>query len=64
MLTCGAKSTRTIGGIQASFYTLDPNRRNCADIKKCSQSKCFGCINEPLIDIALDHVVPDELHLL
>ena len=47
-----------------NFYTLDPNRITLAGIKKCSQSKCFGCINEPLIDIAFDHVVPDELHLL
>ena len=47
-----------------TFYNLDPNRRTLADIKQCSRSKCFGYINEPLIDIALDHIVPDELHLL
>ena len=30
---------------------------------KCSKSN-FGCINPPLINICLDHVVADELHLL
>lgn len=24
----------------------------------------YGCINMPLIDIELDHVIPDELHML
>ena len=48
-----------------NFYTVDPNfKRTLADIKDCSELKCFSCINQPLIDIALDHVVPDELHLL
>jgi len=24
----------------------------------------YGCINMPLVDIELDHVIPDELHML
>jgi hypothetical protein len=48
------------------FYNTAPLKRTLENIKK--QCKCnksnFGCINPPLINISLDHVVADELHLL
>ncbi len=46
-----------------NFYSRGSKQRTLEDIKACLQSKSFSCINEPLIDIPLDHVVPDELHL-
>ena len=49
------------------YYNEAPNCRTLEVIKKLFQSKSannLGCINRPLLDIALDHVVPDELHLL
>lgn len=48
-----------------TFYSEDPQRRTLDEIKKNSKSKDnYGCIYQPLIDIELDDVVPDELHLL
>lgn len=48
------------------FYKTAPLKRTLETIKK--QCKCnksnFGCSNPPLINISLDHVVADELHLL
>ena len=45
--------------------------RSLESLKKCAQlppsappSKRLGSIHEPLIDIELDHVILDELHLL
>ena len=35
--------------------------RTCADLKG---DGTFGSINKPLIELELDHVVPDELHLM
>ena len=48
------------------YYNETPKCRTLENIKKLYQSKSnnLGCINKPLLDIALDHVVPDELHLL
>lgn len=48
------------------YYNEAPKCRTLENIKKLYQSKSnnLGCINKPLLDIALDHVVPDELHLL
>ena len=30
----------------------------------CHSKDNFGCVNEPLINIPLTNVIPDELHLL
>ena len=48
-----------------NYYNEGTQQRNLADLKKLCQTKGekFGCIYPPLIDIELDHVVPDELHL-
>ena len=48
------------------FYNEEPNKRTLEKVKRFLQSKSdnFGCIKKPLLDIPLDHVVPDELHLL
>ncbi|CAB3977587.1 Hypothetical predicted protein [Paramuricea clavata] len=48
------------------FYNTAPLKRTLENIKK--QCKCnksnFRCINPPLVNISLDHVVADELYLL
>ena len=48
------------------FYNTEPLRRTQDKIKKqchCKSSN-YGCINPPLINIDIDHIVADELHLL
>ncbi|CAB3986755.1 NACHT, LRR and PYD domains-containing 12 [Paramuricea clavata] len=49
-----------------NYYYDGPKCRTLEDILKHFQCKSgnLGCINKPLLDIDLDHVVPDELHLL
>jgi hypothetical protein len=48
------------------FYNSEPLKRTLGKMHK--QSKCkscnHGCIFPPLINIELDHVMADELHLL
>ena len=41
-------------------------REPLEEIKNLCQKKCgnFGCIHFSLINIDLDHVVPDELYLI
>ena len=48
------------------FYNTEPLKRTLENIKKQCQCKSsnYGCINPPLINIDLDHVLADELHLL
>ena len=42
--------------------------RSLAGIKTCAKKKApeesLGCIQQPLFEIELDHIVADELHLL
>ncbi|KAK3082818.1 hypothetical protein FSP39_006271 [Pinctada imbricata] len=48
-----------------NFYASDKNKRTVEEMKRMSQSKSkFGCVRPPLLDIDLDHVVIDELHLM
>ncbi|CAB4016317.1 Hypothetical predicted protein [Paramuricea clavata] len=48
------------------FYNTGPLKRTLENIKKQCQCKSsnYGCINPALINIDLDHVLADELHLL
>lgn len=46
-------------------YIEEPMTRTLEEIKRiCSSEDNFGCIHEPLLNIPLTHVIPDELHLL
>ena len=69
MHVCGVKSTSSSDGILARicfFYNTEPLKRTLENIKKQCQCKSsnYGCINPALINIDLDHVLADELHLL
>ena len=53
------------------YIQTDHKDRTLETLKKCSQyppsaatDKRLGSIESPLLDIEIDHVVPDELHLL
>lgn len=51
-----------------TYYECSPQRRMLEDLKKCCHlkrgNKNFCCINPPLLNIPLDHIILDELHLL
>ncbi|XP_028418693.1 uncharacterized protein LOC114544180 [Dendronephthya gigantea] len=46
------------------FYNTGSVKRTLLEIKDFQTSKKCCCINPPLLDIELDHVILDELHLL
>ena len=41
-----------------------PKKRTLASIKRNARTQSLGCKNAPLLELELDHIVPDELHLL
>lgn len=50
-----------------TLYDSSPQKRTIEDLRKCchlKKGKNFCCINPPLLDIPLDHIILDELHLL
>ena len=47
------------------YYNSPPMQRNIAELKQMAKKKTGNfCKFEPLLNIDLDHVVLDELHLL
>lgn len=46
------------------FYHEVGNKRTLQDIKSCAAKKQLSCEHAPLLDIPLDNVVLDELHLM
>ena len=65
----GARSIRMIDGkwINISMISiLNPLARTLQEVKEMSKKSKdnYGCCREPLLNIELDHVVVDELHLL
>ena len=49
-------------------YESSPQKRTLEDLKRCCRlkrgNKNFSCFNPPLLNIPLDHIILDELHLL
>ena len=49
------------------YYDEDPMRRTLEEIKQCaskSKGENYCCVHQPLINIPLDHIILDELHLM
>lgn len=47
-----------------NYYNEEPFKRTLDGIKTNHDSKTHGCIHPPLLNIPLNHVIADELHLL
>lgn len=50
-----------------SFYESKDMKRTLEDLQTLSskpKTSNYGCVHPPLIKIELDHIIPDELHLL
>ena len=45
-------------------YNKPPMSLPLEDVKKCAKTGEFCCVNSPLLNIPLDHIILDELHLL
>ena len=46
------------------YYCQPPMCRTLSDIKKCASKQELSCVHQPLVDIPLENVVLDELHLM
>ena len=49
------------------YYDEDPMRRTLEEIKQFaskSKGENYCCVHRPLIDLPLDHIILDELHLM
>ena len=62
----GAKSIRMIGGKWIDDFNSPPLARTLNEVKEMSKKSKdnYGCCREPLLNIELDHIVVDELHML
>ena len=60
------KSERWNVNSEYTSYNSTPLCRSLQEIKEMCQKKTdnYCCFSEPLLDISLDHVVIDELHLM
>ncbi|XP_022808035.1 uncharacterized protein LOC111345047 [Stylophora pistillata] len=50
-----------------NFYDKDPIRRTLQEIKQFatkSKGENYCCVHQPLLNIPLDHIILDELHLM
>jgi hypothetical protein len=47
-----------------NHYNESPNGFTLDDIKKIASKQLYCCKDMPLLDVPLDHIVLDELHLL
>ena len=49
-----------------SYFNSKPLSRSLQELKEMSKKSKddYGCCKEPLLDIELDHIIVDELHLL
>jgi hypothetical protein len=45
-------------------YWETRDHRTIEDIKSCALKSAFSCQHQPLLDIKLENVVLDELHLM
>ena len=57
------KDDRWDTGKPINYYNEEPMRRTLEEIKRlCHSRDNFGCIHDPLLNIPLTNVIPDELH--
>ena len=50
-----------------NYYDSSPLRRTLDELQECiqkSKGENYCCIHQPLINIPLDHIILDELHLM
>ena len=64
---CKVKKTdRSNMSFPWDFYHREENARSVDSMKDLSKNnrREFGCQNRPLLDLQIDHYLPDELHLM
>lgn len=46
------------------YYCHPPMSRTLEEIKKCAWKQNLSCVHQPLVDIPLENIILDELHLM
>ena len=46
------------------YYNEKPMARTLDEIRKCALDKKLSCVHQPLINIQLENIIIDELHLM
>lgn len=50
-----------------TYYDSSPLRRTLEELHECAQKskgENYCCVHKPLLNIPLDHIILDELHLM
>jgi len=50
-----------------TYYDSSPLRRTLKELQECAQKskgENYCCVDQPLLNISLDHIILDELHLM
>ena len=47
-----------------NYYGQKPMARTLTEIKKCALEQKLSCVHQPLIEIQLENIILDELHLM
>ena len=47
-----------------NYYCQKPRARTLTEVKKCALEQKLSCVHQPLIDIQLENIILDELHLM
>ena len=46
------------------YYNEKPMARTLDEIRKCALDQKLSCVHQPLINIQLENIIIDELHLM
>lgn len=46
------------------YYSEKPMARTLEEIRICARNQSYSCAHPPLLNVPLDNIVLDELHLM
>lgn len=46
------------------YYSEEPMARTLKDIRKCANNQSSSCAHQPLLNVPLENIILDELHLM
>ena len=46
------------------YYSEEPLGRTLGEIRKCACNQSYSCVHLPLLNVPLENIVPDKLHLM
>ena len=49
---------------EEKYYSEKPMARTLEEIRKCAHKQSYSCVHPPLLNVPLENIVLDELHLM